>query len=112
MSKYIWTEDMGEISGFGGNYEEACRAMLLFGVEWLDQNPQANPEFQGYQGVFGIARSNNKDAQELDKAIQAGADSIDPNGGMTGAMYQAVVERLLYIKKNGWKDFQEKMRNR
>ena len=42
MSKYVYTDNMSEISGFGGGYEAACRAMVVAGLEHLDANPQAD----------------------------------------------------------------------
>lgn len=97
--KYKWTEDMNEISGFGGSYEAACRAMVKYGLEWWDAHPTANPQYRGYKSVMGLCDPNNSDADELDKAMSAGADSVDPNGGVTGAMHQAAVSCILYIKK-------------
>ena len=32
MSKYQYTDDMAEISGFGGGYESTCRAMVAAGL--------------------------------------------------------------------------------
>ena len=33
MGKYQYTDDMGEISGFGEGYEATCRAMVVAGLE-------------------------------------------------------------------------------
>lgn len=96
-SKYEFTPEMGEISGFGGGYETACRAMLKAGLEWLDAHPEADPQFHGYKNVYGIIAEDNDDAKALSEAVVA------PTGGdCTGAMHQAVVSSCLWIRKNGW----------
>jgi hypothetical protein len=97
QSKYVFTSDMGEISGFGGGYEQTCRNMLAAGLEWLDEHPDADPKFQGMKGVFGVIFDDNEDAKALSDAVVEGAD-----GDCTGAMHQAVVGSCLWIKENGW----------
>ena len=104
MSKYVFTDKMGEISGFGGGYEQCCRNMLKSGMEWFDLNPRADPSFRGYENVYGITAENNEDAKLLSLAIADGA-----GGDCTGAMHQAVVSACLYIKKNGWEKYVEEM---
>lgn len=104
MSKYKYTPEMREISGFGGGYEETCRAMVVAGLEWLDQNPQANPEFSHYSNVYGIINKENDDAKALSEAVVAAA-----NHDCTGAMHQATISHILWIKKNGWDKYVENM---
>lgn len=82
------------ISGFGGGYEIACQVMLVQGLEWLSQHPEAKPEFHGYKGVYGIITEDNADAKDLSTAVCFG---VDP----TGAMHQAVMSHVLYIRLNG-----------
>jgi len=93
-----------EISGFGGGYEKHCRKMLIAGIKWLEQNPKANPEFYGYKNVYGVISDDNEDAKALSKAVVDGAD-----GDCTGAMHQAVIEIILYIRKNGIDKYLEQM---
>lgn len=104
-TKYSFTSDMGEISGFGGGYEQTCRNMLAAGLEWLDDHPEADPQFRGMEGVYGIIREENDDAKALSEAVVAGAD-----GDCTGAMHQAVISSCLWIRKNGWEAYCESMR--
>jgi hypothetical protein len=104
--KYAWVEGMGEISGFGGTYEEACRRMLRAGLEWLDANPEASPVFEEFRNVYGLVREKNEDAIQLGKAIAAAAPDC------TGAMMQAVVHHCLFVRKNGWNAFVEGMTKR
>lgn len=101
-AKYEWLPQMGEISGFGGTYEDACRIMVRAGCEWLDAHPAADPQFRGYRGVYGVLSQDNDDAAALSRAMVAAADAKYPDGGVTGAMHQATVSHVLFIRKNGW----------
>jgi len=100
MSAYETTDDMGEISGFGGGYEATCRAMLTAGMQWLEANPQADPHFRGYKNIYGIITEENDDAKALSKAVVDAAD-----GDCTGAMHQAVISRCLAAKRLGWDEY-------
>lgn len=99
-SLYQFTEDMGEISGFGGGYEQTCRNMVVAGLEWFDAHPEAQPAFRGFKEIYGVLDSDNDDAKALSAAVVAGAD-----GDCTGAMHQATVGHVLWIKKNGWEAY-------
>jgi hypothetical protein len=103
-AKYVFTPEMGEISGFGGGYEEMCRTMLRAGMEWLDAHPEADPHFKGYQNVFGVTLDENADAKALSDAVVA-----PTNGDCTGAMHQAVITACLFIRKNGWDEYVRQM---
>jgi len=105
-AKYKYTSDMGEISGFGGEYEEACRNMVIAGLEWLDMHPNADPKFHGYAGIYGIIDEDNNDAKELGKVVENACD------GCSGAMYQVSISHILYIKNNGWDKYVDRMRMR
>lgn len=103
VAKHKFTSEMGEISGFGGGYEKTCRAMLDAGLQWFDNNPDADPKFNGMKGVYGIITEDNDDAQALSEAVVSVTDDA------SGAMHQAVVTSCLYIKKNGWDTYVEAM---
>ncbi len=105
---YEWQDGMSEISGIGGSYEAACRAMLKAGLEWWDTFPDANPRYRRLIEVYGLL-VNNDEAKDLDRAIQMGANSVDPTGGMTGAMHHVIIDHIFYIKKNGWTKYVEVM---
>lgn len=99
--QYEFTNSMTEISGFGGEYEEACRNMLIAGCKWLEANPEANPMFKGFRGVYGVIESDNDDAKSLSNAVVHGAGQYGPSG----AMHQAVISSLLFIKAKGWDEY-------
>ena len=94
---YDFTPTMGEISGFGGGYEACCRAMLKAGLEWFDAHPAADPHYQGFKNIYGVILEDNDDAKALSDAVVKGA-----GGDCTGAMHQAVVSAIFYIRKHGW----------
>ena len=99
-SCYQFTEDMGEISGFGGGYEQTCRNMLVAGLEWFDANPKADPQYHGFKGIYGVIAEDNEDAKALSRAV---ADAA--NGDCTGAMHQAVISACLWIRRRGWEAY-------
>lgn len=107
--KYEFTEGMGEISGFGGSYEKGCRQMLKAGLDHLDQHPELDPKFKGYKNIYGVIKSDNDDAKELSKIVCA---ALDPNEGVTGAMHQAVIETIMWIRDKGWDAYVEVMSKR
>lgn len=110
-----WDEDMGEISGFGGSYEQGCRAMVLAGINWLDEHPNAQPQFKGSPQIFGVVLENNPDAEALTNAIMS-AEITDENGKVmkcreeaTGAMHHAAVNHCLAYKKLGWDEYRRQL---
>jgi hypothetical protein len=109
VTKYVYREDSREISGFGGAYEKACQIMVVAGMEWFDEHPDAVPHFAGYQGVMGIITEEDDDAKALGAWMVAAADAYDPNGGVTGAMHQATVSHVLWAHENGWDPYLDKM---
>jgi hypothetical protein len=95
-SKYQFTEDMNEISGFGGGYEAGCRAMIVAGMEWFDLNPTATPKYKGYKEVFGICMEDNTDAKALSAAM------IKACHDCTGAMHHCCVMHVFKAREMGW----------
>lgn len=100
MQEYKHTKEMGEISGFGGDYEKKCQIMLNAGVNWIANNPDKNPKASEIKNVYGIICEDNPEAEELSKAI---LDSV--NKDCTGAMHHAVMSRCLWIKANSWDEY-------
>lgn len=110
--KREWKESMGEISGFGGGYEAVCRAMVLAGVEWMENNPDKKPRFRGFEGVFGLAIEDNNDAKELEKAMMDAevwhnGEKIQDRVGddCTGAMHHAAINHIMWCARNGWDEY-------
>lgn len=105
------TPDMGEISGFGGGYESCCQDMLEAGVKWLLEKHQTDvqPKLEGYgfKNVTGIFVADSDDAKALERVILDAA-----KGEATGAMHQAVMQRLFFIAKNGWDEYCSKLREK
>lgn len=107
MSKYEYTKEMDEISGFGGGYEATCRAMVIAGIEWADKKKGADPKWKESPQLIGITIDENDDAKELQKVmLEASGDDC------TGAMMQACMNHVLYILKNGWDEYVKTMSER
>jgi hypothetical protein len=103
-AEYPWQEAMGEMSGFGGGYEDACRNMLYSGLAWLD-NQDPSPDLKGseYKGVTGIFNVESPDAKALEDAV------LEGEPGCSGAMHHAAMSACFYIAKNGWNKYVEAM---
>lgn len=105
IAGFEWTEDMRQISGFGGGYERACRQMVSQGCRWWSEHPDADPQFHGFKGVYGVIVDDNDDAKALETAIMAGID------GASGAMHQAAVSHTFSWRRVGsWLAYQARMR--
>lgn len=98
--KKQWLEEMGEISGFGGGYEETCRKMVLAGIAWLDEHPKADPRFMGNSKIYGVILEDNPDAKALTEVV-VGASG----GDCTGAMHHASILHCLAYKRLGWDEY-------
>lgn len=104
MPSYRHTPDMGEISGFGGEYERMCQDMLDAGVNWLDAHPQRDLTGRTAENIFGIFQPDSDDAKALSEVVVAAARDC------TGAMHQAVMQRLFYIAVHGWVAYCDEIR--
>jgi hypothetical protein len=123
-----WTPDMGEISGFGGSYEAACRAMVKAGVEYWDAQDAAfergerdtkfDPHYKGFKNVMGLCIDDNPDAKALDEAIMnatipaANGWSERVGDGATGAMHQAAVNHIMAFRRMGADEYVRTLRER
>ncbi len=104
MSKYQYTPEMDEISGFGGGYEETCRKMVIAGVEWAEAKGDADPKYKEFENIYGITTGENEDAKAMQKAM------FDASGNdCTGAMMQASMSHAMFILKNGWDKYVAEM---
>lgn len=100
---YEWEDGMGEISGFGGGYEAACRAMVKAGCEFLDSRPDLSPSFQESPQIFGVTLPD--DQMKLVEEVMLAASG----GDCTGAMMHACSRAVLAIKAKGWDWYKGKM---
>ena len=107
--KREFTPMMGEISGFGGGYEDQCRMMVLAGAQWLEDHPNADPKFSSIKGVFGIVNEENDDAKALVEAMVAPTRDAEGHSGVTGAMVHACTRHVWFIKCNNWDKYVEEM---
>lgn len=105
-----WTEDMGEISGFGGSYEGACRVMVLAGLDWLDGHDGEAPDFSQYENITGFINEENNAAAKLVAHMVDAAEEYGKKtgaGGVTGAMVQFTVNHVMFAHRNGWDHYCE-----
>jgi hypothetical protein len=103
-TKYSYTDDMGEISGMGEGYEKACRKMVITGLEFWDTQPETfNPRYKGFEDVYGLCIEDNEDAKKLSDVVIKAVD------GCSGAMHQATISHIFFIKRNGWEKYKEEM---
>ena len=114
-----WTDDMGEISGFGGGYEAVCRAMVMAGIRWIDEHPSASLTFQGFKDVFGLVTEESADAKALVKAMMDAPVLLDGQqlqarvgDDCTSAMHHAAVNHVVVYKRLGWDAYTQELRER
>ena len=127
MSYVEWTPDMGEISGFGGSYEEGCRLMVKAGVEFWEaqdashargEREKFDPHYRGYKGIYGILTDSNDDAKALDRAMLDAPITVDGETttigkyGATGAMHQASVGHVMAFHRLGAEKYCAELRER
>ena len=93
--KHPWTDAMGEISGFGGGYENACRDMVYAGLVWVEAHPGAD-----------LSTYKTPDAKALDAHILAACPDC------TGAMHGAAMNAIVFISNQGWDVYAARMTER
>ena len=104
MAEYKYTDKCNEISGFGGVYEAFCRKMVITGMEYLDNNPDAKITFKTYKNIYGVTFDESKDCEEMQKLM------VEATGGdCTGAMMQACLQHIKYAQINGWDKYISEM---
>lgn len=110
---YRHTPEMGEISGFGGTYEEGCQVMLEAGVQWTKANPNADLRFSGFKNVFGLIKPETDESRSLEQHIvNAVVEKMGEKHHPTGAMVQAVIQNVLYIAGHSWFAYRKLMEER
>lgn len=115
-----WDEAMGEISGFGGGYEAVCRAMVLAGIQWIDEHPDANLAYKGFKNVYGVViGEDSPDVKAFEDAMMDAPVYFDgkliqahARDDCTGAMHHAAVSHCLAYKKLGWDEYCRQLKER
>ena len=101
--KYDYSKVKREISGFGGGYEDACRNMVIAGLEYLDANPDSDISYKEYKNIYGLTTGESEDCKKMEKAM------LTVNDGCSGAQMQASKGHIMFIHKNGWDKYVEEM---
>jgi len=105
LERFPWTDDMREISGMGGGYENACRKMVSAGMAWLvDHKDGQKPEMGTYEGITGIAFARNDAGVSFSDAVGKAVEDC------TGAMHQFSCAHAKKAFEMGWPAYQEFMR--
>jgi hypothetical protein len=97
--KYQYTKKCREISGFGGVYEECCKKMVIAGMQWIDDHPDANPQ---YGNTHRLHKSTypNKDMADMQDAMNAAVDYQ-----CTAAQMHSTTIHVQYARTHGWKQY-------
>ena len=92
-----FSEEMNEISGFGGFYERCCRAAVIAGAKWCVDHPH----------VF--------EQKAVEEAIR-GATVVADDGRrlplweeLIGTQIAVVLVHIRHIAEHGWNDYVKKM---
>jgi hypothetical protein len=117
MELYEFTDDMCQISGYGGDYERACRAAVAVGATWVTLHPFAEPQIDGNNGVSGYVRGANEDGAQMLDCIDDQPFTMDdgrkvPLGDvLTPSMYYVALYHITWIAEHGWNAYAEQMRS-
>lgn len=113
--EFEFTEQMNEISGYGGMYERACRIGVRTGAQWFASHLHAHPEFGQSSDTASFIQPLNEEGYGLLAAIEE-ADFVRDDGvhvplaeQMTREMMSMVLFHTLYIAKKGWNNYMKKM---
>jgi hypothetical protein len=109
VDEMVWSPEMGEISGFGGSYEEACQNMVRGGIRYAQENDvdfeTLASQLKSCRAIFGVVDFDGEEARGFEDAIVEA--SGDPEG-VTGAMVHAATSHSMFILANGWDAYVEK----
>lgn len=88
-----------DLSGFGGDYENALQLMVWTGVEFLQKNNIKSFRSEQSPNIIGIAINQGETGEAFDKAI---LDCVKDYGA-SGAMHQYATNHARYIATHGYK---------
>ena len=110
-----FSEDMNEVSGFGGFYERCCRVGVCAGADWYANHPNARPAFDGLPDFIALLVPANDEARLLQAAIDTAMVTRDdgtkvPLGEeLTALQFYTIVQHANYIAEHGWNKYVEFM---
>lgn len=108
MKPFEFTEAMNEVTGYGGDYEAACRSAICAGAAWFASHAQECPLFVG-------GEPENLAAQSLRRAIDAAWFTQEDGrraqlrDHLTNTMFATAMVHVYYIAKHGWNAYVDKM---
>jgi hypothetical protein len=78
--------------------------MVIAGLEWCDEHPNADLNYKQFKNVTGLTFDESDDMKLMQEAMLTviGHDC-------TGAMMQAAMNHVMFIRKNGWAKYVEEM---
>ena len=94
-----------EISGFGGDYEDACRRMTVAAVEWLRKHPDDVKSWHAAEVKYKKDNPNSRcfppkiypnSKDEFENAVVAVCEDC------TGTMFGAAISHAKAIVAKGW----------
>jgi hypothetical protein len=97
MEKYQYTDKCRKMFCYGQVYEDACRRMVIAGMEWLDEHPDADIKIDTYNRIFDMTVPMADDIKKLEDVMSASAEC-----GNAGNVIQDTVNHVLYARKIGW----------
>jgi len=106
VHRYDWINEIGEISGFGGEYEESCRQMVTAGLKWLEQNEGPSTEFSTGDNVFAQIDEEADATDELRTHMVSAVD-MDPSP----SMLHLCLKHTLYANEIGWEGHVTQLEN-
>lgn len=94
--KYVFTDDMASVTGYGGESEAQAQRAVAAGIEWLETHPCAKPAATEGKFVYGFTDSN-EDAKALSAVIGA-----EFNGASGGVVECCLGHVLWAYQHGGW----------
>jgi hypothetical protein len=99
---FRFTDEMSEVTGFGGIYESYCRAGICTGAEWCAQHPNAD--------LRDIGTARELTLTIFHTILVCNDGSVGMLGEeLTLPQTQLIADHVLYIAAHGWNDYEQKM---
>lgn len=105
-----YTDEMRELSGFGGGYEAACRKMALAGARYLIEH--VSDELLTRWKLDDLhAESKNEPSRRKQRSTYVAFEKVvgDAEDGCTGAQHAAACYHAWSIRVLGWAAYKAKM---